>query len=179
MRVFSGRRFAVTVEDVTLPNGHKMHMEKVHCPEVCHVVPILGDKVILLRQFRPIVKEWLYEIPAGLIDKGETPAEAAKRELEEETGFKAGKLIHLTTVFTSPGFTDELAHVFAATDLRAGVQNLEPSENLRFFKSPLKRALKLVETGRMKNSVGALALLLADEKLGLSKRGSSGTFRRR
>jgi ADP-ribose pyrophosphatase len=169
MQVFSGRRFDVTVEDVKLPNGHTMHMEKAHCPEVCHVVPIIGREVILLRQFRPIVKKWLYEIPAGLIDEGETSAEAAKRELEEETGFKAGKLIHLTTVFTSPGFTDELAHVFVAIDLKAGKQNLEPSENLRFFKLPIKKALKLIVSGRMNNSVGALALLLADKKLGLSK----------
>ncbi len=161
MKVFSGKRLDVEVNRIKLPNGNVLNKEMVHSGEAVAILPLLDkNTIIMLKQFRPVIKRWQYEFPAGLIDRGETPVEAAKRELKEETGFTCGKIRKLTSVFSSPGFSDELIHLFVASDLKSGAQELEPSENLRVLKMPLEKAKKMARSGVIKDAHSVLALFM-------------------
>ncbi|MBP6774989.1 MAG: NUDIX hydrolase, partial [Gemmatimonadaceae bacterium] len=102
-----------------------------------------------------------YEIPAGRLDAGESPTECAHRELAEETGYRAERVEHLFTMFTTPGFTDEKIHLFLATGLTAGESNREADEFLELVPTRLSRALSMVEQGEIQDAKTALALLYA------------------
>ena len=122
---FRGGFFQVEVDEIRLPSGRVTKREYVLHPGAAAVVPLRrrpegGSEVLLVRQNRHAVADDLLEIPAGKLDvDGETPEECAGRELLEETGFRAGTLVPLGSFFSSPGFTDEMFHLFLATDLEA------------------------------------------------------------
>ena len=103
----------------------------------------------------------MYEIPAGRLDPGESPEECAGRELREETGYSARHLRRLTTIYTTPGFTDELIHIFVAEDLTSGVASREPDEFMELDSVPLSRAVTMVHSGDIVDAKTALGLLLA------------------
>lgn len=162
MKVFSGRRFYVETKKIILPNGNSMNMEKVHSAEVAVILPVIGGNIIMLRQFRPVIGKWMYELPAGLIDSGEKPVDAARRELKEETGFVATKIKMLIDVLSSPGFSDEHVYIFVAHDLKKGKQELEPSENIKLLKIPVRKAVEMARKGKIKNVHSVAALMLFD-----------------
>ena len=117
--------------------------------------------VLLIRQYRYAADGYLYEIPAGRLDPGESPMECAHRELAEETGYRAARVEPLFTMFTTPGFTDEKIHLFLATGLTAGDAHREADEFLELVPTKLSRALSMVEQGEIKDAKTALALLYA------------------
>ncbi|MCU0622688.1 MAG: NUDIX hydrolase, partial [Gemmatimonadaceae bacterium] len=120
---FAGRVFRLDTDDVRFPDGSTGQLDIIRHPGASAIVPFLSDprgddpQVLLLRQFRWAANDVLYEIPAGRLNPGESPAEAAGREVREETGCAAGHLEHLFTMYTTPGFTDETIHCYLATDL--------------------------------------------------------------
>ncbi len=163
MKVFSGRRFDVEKKKVKLPNGNMMNLEMVHSREVVIVLPVLNrNTIIMLKQFRPVIGRWQYEFPAGLVDKGEKPIESAKRELKEETGFACGVIRELTSIFSTPGFSDEIVHVFVASKLKEGEQELEPAENLKVLQINLEKVLEMAKSGLIKDAHSIATLLLFD-----------------
>ncbi len=164
MKVFSGRRFDVETNKIILPNGNEMNVEKAHSAEVAVILPILSGQVIMLRQFRPVIGKWMYELPAGLIDAGEKPVDAARRELREETGFLAAKMHRIIDVFSSPGFSDEHVYIFFASDLKEVGQELEPSENIKLLKIPIDKAIDMAKSGKIKNVHSVAALILFDKQ---------------
>jgi ADP-ribose pyrophosphatase len=101
----------------------------------------------------------LYEIPAGRLDEGETPAECAARELMEETGYRAREVQPLFTMFTTPGFTDEKIHLFLAVGLEPGAHQREADEFMEIVPTRLSRALSMIERGEIQDAKTALALL--------------------
>jgi ADP-ribose pyrophosphatase len=118
--VFEGRAFTVLVESITLPNGHPLDVEVVRHPGSVVLVPIAGDgRVMLVRQYRPAVGRWLWELPAGTLKHGEQPEAAAARECQEEIGLVPGTLERLGSFYPSPGFCDEAMIFFRASGLRA------------------------------------------------------------
>lgn len=124
--------------------------------------------VVLIRQFRYAAGGFIYEIPAGRLHKGEDPALCAERELEEETGYKAGRLERLITIFTTPGFTDERIHIFIARDLVKTRQRLEPDEVLQIVEMPMEEAIKGIGKGMIvdaKSIAGLSAVYFADKGL--------------
>ena len=131
------------------------------------VVPLLGELgdadpiILLIRQYRYAAEKYLYEIPAGRLDPGESPADCAHRELREETGYSAARVEQLFTMFTTPGFTDEKIHLFLATGLVAGKANREADEFMELVPTPLSRALAMIEQGEIQDAKTALALLYA------------------
>ena len=130
-QVFKGPLFNVT--RVTLENaeGKQVSRDVVEHPGAACVVPMIDkDTVLLVEQWRIGAKRALWEIPAGTLDPGEDPLACAARELEEETGYKAGKLEHLFTMYPSPGILDEKMHIFVATELTKGEQNLDDDEEI-------------------------------------------------
>ena len=120
--------------------------------------------MLLVRQHRPAVGSSPLELPAGLIDPGEQPIDTARRELEEETGYLARRIEPLVRFYTSPGFTDELIHIFAATELVRTAVRLEDEEEIDLVQMPLAAALELVLNGELSDAK-TVAGLLAYERL--------------
>src|SRR5262245_43248332 len=116
--VFRGRVFRVAVDNVVYPDGRDVRMDAVRHPGSVVLLPMpSSDRVVLIHQYRYVVDRWLWELPAGSLDAGESPEAAALRECHEEIGKIAGRAQHLATYFPSPGFCDEAMHFFLLTDL--------------------------------------------------------------
>jgi ADP-ribose pyrophosphatase len=162
-----GFRVEVSHERVTLPNGHEMILDIVHHPGASAVVPFASDDdVLLIRQYRHAAGGTILEVPAGKLDDGEPPARCAARELEEEAGQRAGRLESLGAILTTPGFTDEVIHLFAAFDLSPVDARPEDDEVIEVIRMPLAQALDLVWSGELRDAKSALALLHAAHRLG-------------
>jgi ADP-ribose pyrophosphatase len=150
--VYKGRVVSLNLETVTLPNGVTVALEIIHHPGAAAVVPLKEDgTVILIRQYRHAVGGYIYEIPAGKLHPDENPLECAQRELEEEVGYRAGSLELLTSFFTTPGFTNEVIHIFKGTGLTPGAQNLGQDEVLEIIEIPLEKAIAQIHDGTIKD----------------------------
>jgi ADP-ribose pyrophosphatase len=146
--IYKGRIVNLNLETVTLPNGATVELEVIHHPGAAAVVPMKDEKtVILIRQYRHAAGGYIYEIPAGKLHPGEDPRECAQRELEEEIGYKAGVLDHVISAFTTPGFTDEIIHIYKATQLQPGKQNLGHDEVLAVAEFPLEKTIAMIRQG--------------------------------
>ena len=162
-----GFRVEVSHERVRLPNGREMVLDIVHHPGASAVVPFASDdEVLLIRQYRHAAGGTILEVPAGKLDPGDTPASCAARELQEEAGRRAGRLEALGSIFTTPGFTDEVIHLFAAFDLEPVPPRPQDDEVIEVVPTPLGRALELVWSGELRDAKSALALLHAAHRLG-------------
>ena len=127
--IYTGIVVNLNVDTVTLPNGLTVDLEVVRHPGAAAVVPLKDNgTVILIRQFRHAAGGFIYEIPAGKLHPCEDPIVCAARELEEEIGYRAGRLELLSSIFTAPGFTDEVIHVYKGTRLTTGRQQLDRDE---------------------------------------------------
>ncbi len=163
----SGFRLAISRERVTLPNGRNVRLDIVRHPGASAVVPFVSDRdVLLIRQYRHAAAGTILEIPAGKLDPGETPEACAARELAEETGQQTQRLEKLGWIWTTPGFTDERIHLFAAFDLEEVGQQLEPDEFIERLRMPLGDALDLVWRSELADAKSALALVQAAQRLG-------------
>lgn len=160
-QIFDGRIFSVHKDAVALPDGRESVREVVHHVSggAC-VVPLTTDgKVYIVRQCRYPYADVLTEIPAGKLDPGEAPEECAKRELIEECGVKAEKLISLGTLYPTPAYVDEVIHMFLAEDLVPAKQKLDEGEFLEVEAVPLKELVDQVLAGEIKDSKTQAALL--------------------
>ncbi|NUP96532.1 MAG: NUDIX hydrolase [Planctomycetaceae bacterium] len=144
--LFRGRVFEVVRERIRLPSGLEQDLAIVRHPGAAGILPLWDDgSVTLVRQYRHAVGRELLEIPAGRLEPGEAPMEAARRELEEETGLRAGELRSLGAFFPAPGFCSEELHLFVATGLvaaGAGRLSADADEELDLVRLPLERALE-------------------------------------
>lgn len=130
-RIYEGKIINLRRDMVRLPNGKEASREVVEHPGAVAVVPVLPDgRVLMVRQFRHPIGKILLEIPAGKLDAGEDPYQCAMRELEEETGYRANKMERRASVFTGPGFTDEIIHIYIAGDLVKTAVNPDEDEFL-------------------------------------------------
>jgi len=120
-----------------------------------------NPQLLLLRQYRYAAGGYIYEIPAGRLDDGESPIACAARELKEETGCTAGHMEALTTMFTTPGFTDEVIHLFMATELTHGESNREADEFVEIVIVGLSEALELIHTGQIIDAKTVVGILYA------------------
>ena len=158
-RVYEGKILNIELDQVTLPNGHQTELEMIHHPGAAAVVPLLEDgRVVLIYQYRYAAGGYIYEIPAGKLDPGEDPVDCAKRELKEETGYTAGRYRKLVSFLTTPGFCDEIIHVYLAESLIPGDQKLEAGEVLEIKKFPFKKSLEMIEQGLIKDGKSIIGL---------------------
>jgi ADP-ribose pyrophosphatase len=163
---YQGRSIAVWAEEVTLPNGAVAKLDIVRHPGASCVVPFESEDVVLLiRQFRHAAGGTIWEVPAGKLD-GDTPEACAAKELEEEAGRRAGRLERLGEIWTTPGFTDEKIHLFAAFDLTEVPHAREEHEVIEVVPMPLRAALELIWRGELTDAKSALALIHAARRLG-------------
>lgn len=166
-RVHTGRIIHLDVDTVRYPNGTTGELEMIRHPGASAVVPFVSDvagedpQVLLIRQYRYAAGGYLYEIPAGRLDPGEDPADCARRELEEETGCTAARVERLTTILTTPGFTDERIHLFLAEGLTMGEHRREQDEFLTVETMPMSRALGMIESGEIQDGKTIVGLLFA------------------
>lgn len=161
-RIQRGARFELITDRVTLPNGKTTLVDLLKHPGAAAIVPFLDDgRVLLIRQYRHAAGGYLLEVPAGKLDPGEAPEGCAARELEEETGYAAGRIEKLGAIWPSPGFTDEKIHLFAAHALRRAEQRLEDDEVIELVPMPFEEAIRRVHAGEIDDAKTGMALLLA------------------
>jgi ADP-ribose pyrophosphatase len=158
--LLQGRRFRVIRKPRRLANGKMVVHDVVVAAGAVVILPMVAaDQVCLIRNFRIAVDEALIELPAGTIEDGEDPLETARRELVEETGYRAGRLEKLCEFFMSPGILNERMHLFLATDLQSGPTALETGEEIQTHVVNWDEALRLVDTGEVRDAKSLVGLL--------------------
>jgi ADP-ribose pyrophosphatase len=165
--IWEGNVGSFGLDRVVLPSGEEVTLALFKHPGASAVVPFLdAENVVLLRQFRHAAGGVIWEVPAGKLDRGEPPLECAARELEEETGYRAGRIEQTGSLLTTPGFTDERIHLFCAYDLVPGPPRPEAHEVLRSEVVPLARALDMIASGEICDGKTIAALYLAARRSG-------------
>ena len=167
-RGFDGAWVHVRVDEVRLPTGRIRTREVVEHPGSVAIVGVTSDgNVLLLRQSHHAIGRTLLGIPAGTLNSGETPEACARRELEEETGYRAGRLTQLASYYTSPGYTNERMTIFHAEDCEPAGGEINPDELIRVTTMPLTDVSRLLEPGPAqvqdaKTLIGLLLLRQSD-----------------
>lgn len=164
--LFESKWFNVRQDGVALPNGNEITYTMIEHPGFVVVVPLLDDgRVMLERLYRYTLQAYSLECPAGGLD-GDTPELAAHRELREETGYDAAEMTRLPTFNGSTGISNEAFHIFLAAGLRhAGEPEREATEQMELVTMPLREAVRLAESGEMRDSSSALAVIVAERHL--------------
>jgi ADP-ribose pyrophosphatase len=159
--VYKGNYLEYHRDHVQLPNGKITTREYLHHPGAIAVVPLLdnGD-VVMVKQFRYATGSVVLEIPAGKLEPGEDPLDAARRELIEEISFEPGQMIHLTSVWTTPGFTDEIIHLYLAKDLKPCPGQMDADEFLETVTLSKAELLAYLNNPEVIDGKTALALAL-------------------
>ena len=148
-------------------DGRRSTREIVEHGGVAAIVPIdESGNVLLVRQYRAPVDEAILEIPAGGIEEGETPEQAAQRELQEEVGKRAGGLERLTGFYASPGYCSEFIHLFLGVGLSASRRSGDEDEDIEVVRLPMEEALRRVRSGEIRDGKSIIGLLLAAERIG-------------
>ncbi len=191
-KVYHGSRIVVFRDFIEQPDGSEVTREVVTLNNAAAIVPLTDEgEVVLINQFRYCVarqaqlhsqpsvhkkaeqengkaafgKGMLVEIPAGTFEEGEEPEECARREIEEETGYRAGKLTRLGQVYTSPGVCTEVIHLFLAEQLEKGDQDLDHGEVIELLRVKLEDALAMIADGRIIDAKTVCGLLLTEKLL--------------
>jgi len=164
-RLYSGRIVNLDLDTVRFPDDSSGQLEILRHPGASAVVPFLDPphaadpRVVLIRQFRHAADGFIWEVPAGRLDAGESPETCAMRELEEETGMRARRLERLTTIHTTPGFTDERIHLFLAEGLEPGAEHREADEFMELHTVRWSEVLRLVKRGEVVDGKTLVCLL--------------------
>jgi ADP-ribose pyrophosphatase len=159
--VFDGRKLRVRVDRAVEPSGHEVTRELVvHPGAVAIVARPSSETVLLIRQFRYAAGRELIEIPAGTLEPNEDPVACAARELEEETGYRAARMIHRGTFYTTPGFTTELMYLYEASHLEKTATNPDEDEVIETEIVPAPTALQMVRDGRVQDAKTMVGLML-------------------
>jgi nudix-type nucleoside diphosphatase (YffH/AdpP family) len=161
--VFHGKILDLWIHTVRLADGRTVVREVVDHPgAVCLVAIDSDDSVLLVRQFRKPTDKMMLEIPAGTLSPGESPEACAQRELQEETGYTAGRLELLGTLYSAPGFCSELLHAYLATDLSPGDQAMDDDEDIEIVRLPFEQALVMALSGDLHDAKSIASLAMAD-----------------
>ena len=165
-RIFEGNILNLRVDTVRMPSGRSATREIVeHSHAVC-IVPVDEDgNVILVRQYRKPAEEALLEVPAGGVEEGEVSEEAVLRELQEEIGYTADKLQHLSSFWVAPGWATEYMHAYLATGLRVPKLEGDEDENIEVVRLPFSQAIAMFKTGEINDGKTIASMLLAQPLL--------------
>jgi len=165
--IHRGRIIRLEEHTVEFPDGSEGTLDVVRHPGAAAVVPFLDDpttgdpRILLIRHFRHAAGGWLWEIPAGKLDAGEAaqPERCAMRELREETGYSADAVTHLLSIVTTPGFSDEVIHLYMATGLTKGAHAREADEFMELHEFPLSKVRKMIQGKEITDGKSLVALL--------------------
>jgi ADP-ribose pyrophosphatase len=171
--LYQGQIFRLEKENVTLGNGVTTDLDVIRHPGAAAMVPITDDRqVVMLRQYRHAVRQNLWEIPAGTLEPGEDPETCAHREIEEETGYQAARLVRLGKIVPVPGYSDEAITLFLCTGLTLKAQNLDADEQITVQNIALEKALEMVTSGEIQDAKTITGLFMTRDYL--DKRGVQG-----
>ncbi len=159
--LYRGRVVTLRLDTVRLPNGTIAQREIVEHRGAVAIVPLMdADTVLLIRQYRRAVGETLLEIPAGTLEPDEPPDRCAQRELEEETGYRAGNLRHLFSQYLAPGYSQEVLHVYLAEELTRTRQQTDADEIVELAPVPLQQIEPMILKGEIKDAKTIAGLLM-------------------
>jgi ADP-ribose pyrophosphatase len=159
-QIYEGRSVSLRVDKIEMPDGRETTREVVEHRDCVAIIPIdADDNVLLVSQFRYPVEKELLEIPAGGIDTGEDPADAVRREMQEETGYLPEKVERLGGFYSSPGFCTEYLHLYLATDLTPSQLYAEDTESIRLVRTPIAEIPGLITSGSICDAKSIAGLL--------------------
>ncbi len=159
--IFAGKVIRVQVDEVELPDGKMAKRELVKHSGAVGILAITPEqKIVLVRQFRKPLEKTILEIPAGKLESGEHPDRCAERELEEETGYRADQLKRVTSFYTSPGFADEIIHLYQAKGLQKGQMQPDQDEFVELVELTLDECFREMEKGVICDAKTILAIYL-------------------
>ncbi|GHT44744.1 ADP-ribose pyrophosphatase [Endomicrobiia bacterium] len=168
-KIYCGSAVDFFCDEVELPNGVVTRREYLTHLGASAILPFVDKKnIVLVKQYRYPINQITYEIPAGKIDKGETPIKCAQRELKEETGYRAKRLGALLSFYPTAAFSTEILYIFVAFDLEDGQESPDEDEFLSKEIVSFENAVKMAKTGKIKDSKTIVALLYF-ENMGPSK----------
>ena len=157
--IYKGHVVDLRLEGMDMPDGRSMDFEIVrHAPATAILAIDDRDQAIMVFQFRHALGKQIWEVPAGIMEEGEEPLPCAVRELREETGFSATEWVSLGTMYTAPGFCDEIIHLFLARGLSSGAQDLDENEFLQPRAIPMKEVRVMIDGGEIDDSKTIVAL---------------------
>jgi len=164
--IFQGKMINLRVDTVQLPDEKVATREIIEHPGAVAIIPITSDnKIIMVRQYRKPVEDFLLEIPAGKLEYNEKTELCARRELEEETGYSAERMEYLFSFYSTPGFSNEIMHLFIAQKLIQGETKPDEDEYLSIECYSLNELLEMIFNGRIKDSKTIIGILAAKEHL--------------
>lgn len=166
--IYDGKVISLRVDEVSLPNGKTSKRELIKHPGAVAIIPITDEgKILLVHQYRKALERSIIETPAGKLEAGESPEVTARRELEEETGFGCHKLTYIQSFATSPGFADEIIHLFVAEDLYVPEEKaqLDEDEFLDVLHTSIEEAEKMMANGEIYDAKTAFSILWTKEYL--------------
>jgi ADP-ribose pyrophosphatase len=156
---YQGALFSFVSEDVTLPNGSRTELAMVRHPGSTAIVPLFDDNTVLMeRQYRHAVKDYLLEIPAGTMEPDELPLACAARELEEETGYAAEEFVELSQVLILPSYSDEKIYIYLARGLTLTRRNLDTDEIIDVVEYPISETMNMIDDGQISDALTILSL---------------------
>ena len=157
--LWHGKVFDFNREEIILPNGKNTVFEAIHHPGSSAVVPVLeNESVLLIRQYRPAIRDFIWEIPSGTMLRGEDPMECAKRELREECGFVGKKFEKFGEILIAPWYSNERIYLFMATDLIPCEQNLDEDEVLTTHLFEFDHAMAMIESGEIQDATTIIGI---------------------
>lgn len=160
--VYKGKRLHCLIKETVLPNGYRARLEMIEHPGAVLMVPFLNkNTVLMLKQYRAVVGEYLYEFPAGTLELKEKPLSCARRELIEETGYMAKTLTYLGKITPVPGYSTEIIHIYKAEHLGVTQQDIQEDEVITVLKLTLNQARALVKKGEIVDAKTICALALS------------------
>ncbi len=146
MKIYGSRKFDVEEVNAKLPNGKRRNISIVRSRNAVIILPVIGDSIVMIREYRPVIRRWIYSLPAGTMDRNsESPAACARRELEEEAGYRSGKMEFMFKSYPSPGIITELQYNFLATSLKKTRQKLESYEVIKAKKMKISRVKEMIK----------------------------------
>ena len=164
-RIYEGRIINLRVDKVTVVSGTSTREIVEHNGGAVIAAVTDDNKIIMVKQFRKPMESPILEVPAGKLDGDEDPADAALRELSEETGYSAGKLEKLTEFYPSVGYTTEVLHIYLATDLKPGACHPDENEVLEVMEMDLEEVYRMVMHGKIHDGKTIAAVMMARDKL--------------
>ncbi|MGE5328395.1 MAG: NUDIX domain-containing protein, partial [Deltaproteobacteria bacterium] len=165
-KIYNGRVINLENLVITLPDGRTAQREIVRHPGASMIIPILNDgRIVLVKQFRKPLEKVYFEMPAGKLDGDENPLDCAVRELKEETGFKAGRIEKILSIDTTPGFSDEIIHIYVATQLEAGKTEKDADEFIETYIFSVEELIEMIYRGEITDAKTIIGVFLADNFL--------------
>ena len=161
-KIFDGRIFKVFKGNKTLPGGREAYFEEVKHPGAALIIPFIGRRIVFIRQYRGVIGKYIWELPAGILEKGETPYACAKREIAEETGYRVGRLKRIGFIYTTPGFCNEKIYIFKAECSYKRESQRDEDEMIKVRKFTRNEIHSLFKEGKIIDSKTIAALAFSD-----------------